>query len=129
MKKQTKLQRLKNFLTELNKNNCKEIDLAYYADEDQESFEDLRDAIESSGGFDIEIIYYGSAMEYLSNNDSSLKESLGLAADMGFDVKSLNSETLASLLATQNEREEFESLENEIEAFFEELNEENDSEE
>lgn len=44
------------------------------------------------------IFYYGSAMEYLSENDPSLSVSLNLAHDMGFTLEKLNSETLATLL-------------------------------
>jgi len=106
-----------------------EIDLPYFADEQHESFEDFEEAIQDGNGFDIEIIYYSTAIEYLSNNDKSLRESLQLAADMGYEAKNLNSEILASLLASENAREEFAELRTEIQQFFEELNAERDAEE
>lgn len=55
----------------------------------------------------IDIIYYASAMDYLKTNDPSLKESLELVSDMGFETRNLNSETLASILATENNRDEW----------------------
>jgi len=45
-----------------------------------------------------QVIYYGSAMEFLSENDSSLKDSLEIAQDCGLSPKQLNSEILATLL-------------------------------
>ena len=44
-----------------------------------------------------DIVYYSTAMEYLRNNDPSLRESIDLAHDQGCDLKSLNSETLATI--------------------------------
>lgn len=55
---------------------------------------------------DQEIIYYDNALEYLSDNDPSLKESLQLADDLWFDCKSLNSEILATILYQDNLRYE-----------------------
>tara|TARA_R110000868_G_scaffold380013_1_gene646003 strand:- start:96 stop:485 length:390 start_codon:yes stop_codon:yes gene_type:complete len=125
MKTENKLDKLKTFLGTLNS----EIDLPYFADEDTQTFEDLREAIENGGGFDIEIIYYSRAIEYLQNNDASLRESLSIAADLGYEVSNLSSEVLASLLASQNARSEFEDLESEISTFLDELNEEEEEEE
>ena len=88
------------------------------------SYNSIQEKIHENNGFDIEIIYYSKAIEYLSENDPSLKESLGIASDYGFELKNLNSETLASLLASENARENFYGLESEIETFFEELKEE-----
>ena len=88
------------------------------------AYNSIQEKIDDNNGFDIEIIYYSKAIEYLSKNDPSLKESLGIASDYGFELKNLTSETLASLLASQNARENFYGLESEIETFFEELKEE-----
>jgi hypothetical protein len=44
-----------------------------------------------------EIIYYSKAVNYLLENDASLRESLGLANDLGFTLDNLNSETLATI--------------------------------
>lgn len=115
----TRQEKIKEFLDGLES----EMDLGQYATEELNSFDDLRDAIEDENGFDQEIIYHATAMEYLLKNDPSLRESCGLAADMGFETKNINAELLASILATQNCREEFEGLEDEINDFFTELNE------
>lgn len=125
MKNETRIEKIKAFLGTLKS----EIDLPYFADEDHQNFDDLQQAIEDGNGFDIEIIYYSNAIEYLRDNDASLRESLELAADMGYEVKNLNSEILASLLASQNSRSEFAELETEINDFFEKLNEEEANEE
>lgn len=117
----TREQKIANFLKAL---ECEEIDLPYFADESQRSYEDLRNSIEDGDGFDVEIIYYSKAMEYLANNDPSLSESLQIASEVGYTPDQLNSEILASLLASQNARSNFQSLESEIEDFFTELNEE-----
>jgi hypothetical protein len=92
--------------------------------EDIETFEDLRDFLENNDSFNVEIIYYARAMEYLTENDTSLTDSLSLASDMGYDCSSLNSETLASILASQNVRNDFEELENEITELLDEEEEE-----
>lgn len=65
--------------------------------------EDLRER----NFFEIEILYYSSAIEYLSNNDPSLRESLEIADEYGFEIKNLTSEILASLLASRNFEDDF----------------------
>jgi hypothetical protein len=57
-----------------------------------------------------EVIYYGGAMEYLSENDPSLSESLSLACEMGFGLDGLNSETLATLHIQNAMQEELSGL-------------------
>ena len=66
-----------------------------------------------------EIIYYNTAMEYLRENDPSLRESLSKAADMGCTLESLNSEMLASLLLQDNLRELLYSFKDDLEEYFE----------
>lgn len=84
-------------------------------DEAIETFDELREFLEEDqGSFNVEIIYYARAMEYLSENDPSLNESMALAQDMGYEPKDINSELLASILASQNVRNDFDELENEI---------------
>lgn len=53
------------------------------------------------------VVYYLSAIDYLRENDPSLNESLELANDYGYDIKSLNSELLASILKTENNRVDY----------------------
>jgi hypothetical protein len=122
--KATRLEQMKEFYATLKS----EIDLSYFADEDHQSTDDLRDAIEDGNGFDVEIIYYSNAIDYLQKNDPSLKESLEIAHELGYEAKNLNSELLASLLASQNARTEFEEITSKIDDFFEELNAEEEEE-
>ena len=106
---------LGNLQTEININ-------AYVSAEDIDiynPFESIEEQLNDSGGFNIEIIYYQTAIEYLMKNDNSLRQSLELASDFGFNPKNLNSEILASLLASEIERENFNDLKSEIEVFFE----------
>lgn len=112
---------IENFLLDLDT----EIDIISTVDIDNidfsNAFDSICEMIEENNGFDVEVIYYSKAMEYLSNNDPSLQESLSIAYDMGFTVDNLNSELLASLLISKNVREEFYELEDEINDFFGEL--------
>lgn len=73
-----------------------------------------------------EIIYYHNAIDYLKENDPSLRESLGLAADYGYELASLNSEELATLLLQSNLSDELHGLHSELEAYFDELSEADD---
>ena len=70
--------------------------------------EELKDRLGNEHEFmDVEIIYYARAMEYLTEYDTSLTYSLELANDMGYDCANLNSEILASILASENNRDDF----------------------
>lgn len=121
--------KIENFLSELST----EIDVLNLIDVDNidynNAFESIYEMIDDNGGFDVEIIYYSRAIDFLSKNDPSLHESLEIAAEYGYEVDNLNSEILASLLASKNAREEFYELEDEINDFFEELEEEEEEEE
>ena len=68
-----------------------------------EIYEDLTE----NGFFNVEIIYYHKAMDYLREKDCSLSESLELAAEMGFTFEHLNSEALASLHASRHREDDF----------------------
>ena len=101
------------------------IDFNYHLkDADFDTADEVQDILQDAGAFDIEIIYYGTAMDYLRENDPSLKYSLELAQDMGFEPKNLNSEVLASLLASDNARSEFSGIMQELESLIDEINEE-----
>ena len=67
---------------------------------------------------EVEIIYYSNAMKFLSENDSSLGNSLEIADGMGYDLKSLSSELLATLLVQDMLREELYDFITEIESLF-----------
>jgi ribosomal protein L16 Arg81 hydroxylase len=112
------IQQIKNLFENT---ECNEIDIEYYLkDEEFCNYDEIRDILENNNALEREIIYYASAMKYLSENDNSLTESLEIASDLGYEVKKLNSELLASLLASQNLRDEFCSLENDINSICEE---------
>jgi len=110
-----------NFLEQLNDKH----DLVHnpndYLDDptraDITDFDHLCDELRDTGFFDVEIIYYSKAMRYLQENDPSLSDSLSLAHDYGFATKDINSETLASLLATEYFTDDFYGLEEDINEF------------
>tara|TARA_R100000234_G_scaffold119324_1_gene101941 strand:- start:2205 stop:2570 length:366 start_codon:yes stop_codon:yes gene_type:complete len=80
-----------------------------------EGYDDLYEKLEEEDFFNVEIIYYARAMEYLQRNDTSLTDSLTIAGEMGYRAEDLNSEILASLLASQKIQESFGSYYDEIE--------------
>jgi hypothetical protein len=86
-----------------------------------DAFNSIKVQLWDNNAFEQEVIYYSNAMEYLTENDNSLRESLEIADDLGFRPNNLNSEVLASLLKTRKCEEEFESYEDKINEFFEEL--------
>lgn len=91
--------------------------LTEYDLDDIEDFDDLMEILRGDGAFDIEIIYYHKAIKYLQENDPSLTESLNIANNIGYKTCDLNSELLASLLASQNAEEEFYDYEEQINEF------------
>ena len=122
----TRTEKIEAFLSELKT----EIDILSMVDVDNiESYDDVYYQIEENGGFDEEIIYFATAMEYLAENDPSLQESCSLAAQMGCSTENLNSELLASLLYSQEIRSEFEELRDEIEDFLSEVEDDEEEEE
>jgi hypothetical protein len=108
-----------DFLTE---NGPEMIDFKYFLESETfDNFEDVRDLIEAHDGFSIEIIYYSAALDYLRENDPSLRQSLELCQELGYKPADLSSEILASVLATEIVRGEFNDLENEFNDLLEEL--------
>ena len=120
---ETQTQQIVDFLTEIENDTKIEIlNNIELQDIDPENvFDSIYTAIDENNGFDIEIIYYSNAMEYLTRHDNSLMESIEIALDYGYELKNINSELLASLLASQNSREQFYNYENEINNFFNNL--------
>ena len=116
--------KIENFLANLKT----EIDLLSLVDIDNidmsNPFDSICEMIEDNNGFDIDVIYYSNAIDYLRKYDPSLRKSLAIAYDMGFTADNLNSEVLASLLKTENVKNDFYSLKDDINNFFEELEEE-----
>lgn len=95
-----------------------EIDIDVYPTELEsfDSVDEVRDFLLENNYLDEEVIYYHNAIKYLSENDPSLQESLGLAYDLGYTADNINSELLASLLKSEELKEEFEEKTSEIEA-------------
>jgi len=120
--------KIENFLSKLST----EVDVLNLIDIDNidhdNAYDSIYEMIDDNDGFNIEIIYYSRAMDYLRENDPSLNRSIEIASDMGFSLNDINSETLASLLASQNAREDFSELKDEINDFFLELEEEEEDE-
>jgi hypothetical protein len=120
----TRVEKIEDFLANLDTT----IDILSMVNaEDINSFDDLYEKLDWNNGFDVEIIYYASAMEYLRMHDSSLRCSMEIAEEHGYTLSSINSELLASLLASSVCRDEFMELKSEIDDFFDEL--EDDEEE
>tara|TARA_R100001163_G_C5050664_1_gene187503 strand:- start:248 stop:613 length:366 start_codon:yes stop_codon:yes gene_type:complete len=80
-----------------------------------ESYYELYDELDDVGFFNVEILYYANAMDYLKEHDTSLADSLQYAHGLGYAAQDLNSELLASILATENLIESFGSYYDEIE--------------
>jgi hypothetical protein len=118
--------KLKNKIEEFLKSlNIENLDLMDYVDiEDidlNNAFESIYDMLDEKDAFNIDIIYYYNAMEYLKEHDNSLIESLILAEELGYKISDCNSEFLASLLATENARNDFQDKQKEITNFFNSL--------
>lgn len=95
-----------------------EIDLTYELENNKpSSIDDFMELMQERVN-EIEIIYYSKAMDYLHENDNSLTFSLGIASDMGYDIKNINSELLATLLAQQNASERIYDYKDEVEELF-----------
>jgi hypothetical protein len=87
-----------------------------------DAFSSIKVQLLDNNAFEQEVIYYSNAMEYLTENDNSLRESLEIADDLGITTNNLNSEVLSSLLKTRKCEEAFDQYETEINEFFENLN-------
>lgn len=113
---------IETFLKSLNIDNLEIMDYVDIEDIDMNNaFESIFDMLDEKDAFNIDIIYYYNAMEYLKEHDNSLNESLNLAMLMNYDLENLNSEVLASLLASENARNDFYKKEKEITNFFNSL--------
>ena len=122
---QTRTEKIETFFTELDQQIDLNDNIINYinidAIDNDDAFSSIYEMIDENDGFNCEVIYYSNAIEYLQQNDPSLCESLEIASDLGFEVKNLNSEVLASLLKSQNVRDEFLDFRDEINDFFHEL--------
>lgn len=116
------LERIDYFFNEIKLNH---LDLRDYIGSDNlqeldfsNAFDGIYDILDDNNAFDIEIIYYSNAMEYLTEQDTSLTESIELVVEYGIELENINSELLASLLASKITREAFWGYRDEIENFF-----------
>lgn len=78
-----------------------------------ETFEELVSYVEENNLTDEEVIYYSTAIQYLLKNDASLRESIEIAMEYGYELNSIDSELLATLLKSQKNREEWEEMKEE----------------
>ena len=121
----TRNEKIETFFAELDKVIDLNDNLINYIDIESidatDAFNSIYDMIEENDGFNCEVIYYSNAIKYLQENDPSLKESFEIASELGYETKNLDSEILASLLKSQNVRDEFLELRDEINEFFESL--------
>jgi hypothetical protein len=133
--KATNVQKLENFFGEIYRNqihgNNSVNDFLNWDDyeENELSFDWLIDFLRDSNFFYIDVMYYSNAIDYLSENDASLRESLEIADEYGYKCSDLNSEILASLLKSRYFEDEFYSNQSEIEQIFEEIQNEEEEEE
>lgn len=122
------LEQIKAIISENEKNfDFNDHIMNYGDDKDLQECETVREVIDYIRGLNddgditrTEVIYYSNAMQYLSENDQSLNESIELAQSFWYDIWSVNSELLASLLKTQNNENDFwtflDNIEGEIES-------------
>ena len=119
---ETQIEKIQNFFNENELNYLNVND--YLSGNDFEyldfsnAFEELLDLLDEKNAFDCEIIYYSEAMKYLTLQDTSLTDSLEIANEFGYKLEDINSELLASLLASKITREAFFGYQEEIENFF-----------
>ena len=118
---------LYNYLKYLDYNYNLDFEICDYITEEEtkeiEEAEQITDILENNGAFNIEIIYYINAIKYLQENDPSLVDCINIALEHGYELKNINSELLASLLASQKVREQYYDLENLIHDFLNHLEE------
>ena len=100
-------------LIELVKDNNLDIDINYIYDENKDFDQLNEDVIQYI--HESEIIYYSKAIDYLSENDNSLFESLEIAKEYGYTIENLNSELLATLLYQQNLTNEWYNISEQVE--------------
>lgn len=103
-------------LRELDKEARYDLDLecSYY---DELTFDEFMENVET-GIYQTEIIYYGKAMAFLTEEDNSLSESLEIADELGYETANINSELLATLLLQSKMQDELSELYDELEGLF-----------
>lgn len=112
------IQKLENLFGEIYRttNGNSVNDYINVSDIDIENFDfnDFCDELRDNNFFDIDIVYYNRAIEYLQENDPSLRESFEIAEEYGYSLSNLSSEVLASLLVSRDFEDEFYGYSDEI---------------
>lgn len=111
--------KIKDFLDSIEIENVNLMDFVNIDEIDTDNAaESIFDMVQDNGGFNVDIIYYSNAIEYLKRYDNCLTESIELAIEYGYTIENLNSELLASLLASKNAMNDFWDYQDEINNFF-----------
>lgn len=111
-----------DFLGSLKIDNLDILDFINESDINSElTYDEVTNILENNNAFDVEIIYYSNAIEYLSENDNSLHRSLNRASELCYEPGDLSSEILASLLASDQLREDWGDLETDVTEFLNNL--------
>lgn len=94
------------------------VELAYIIENDTPS--DIDDLIEKCETliYQHEVIGYYNAMQYLSENDMSLSESIAIAVEYGTTTENITSELLATLLQQRDLLETLYEYRDELETVF-----------
>ena len=107
--------------------------ITYFIDESDlyagMSMDSIDEAAERYISEHCDIIYYSNAIDFLQKHDPSLTDSLDLARDYGYDIGSLNSEVLATLLNEQFMRQEWYDMRDDVESIIDDIEDEYDDEE
>jgi len=90
------------------------LDFNYLLNADFNNIDDFNESINDMIN-EQEVIYYNMAIDFLNSYDKSLKQSLEIAEEYGYNPKNLNSEILATLLLQSFLHNETAQLINEIE--------------
>jgi intracellular sulfur oxidation DsrE/DsrF family protein len=112
-------EQITEFLKSLDIDNLNILDYINIDDIDQDNAsESIFEMINDNNGFEVEIIYYSNAIEYLKRNDPSLSESMEIATQYDYKLYMLNSEVLASLHASKKAMSDFWEYQDKINNFF-----------
>jgi hypothetical protein len=112
-------EQIKTFLDSIEIENVNLMDFVNIDEIDHDNpSESIFDMINDNGGFNVDIIYYSNAIEYLKRHDNCLTESIEIAIEYGYTLENINSELLASLLASKKSMIDFWDYQDEINNFF-----------
>ncbi len=93
------------------------LDCTYDKDDVTEvDLDTLREEVEQYICESVDIIYYTKAIEFLAENDPSLRDSMDIAAEFCTPLDKINSEFLASILLQSMVRDEFSEFMDALEA-------------